>query len=203
MLRYYIAGCRHCKQRRASHYPSANTCRSLVTQANTTGPAAVKAMILAFQRAIIPNIKSAVGATVSAVWNGVSQNSDCILQYPSGGDPAGICPDLPSDITTNELSPSCEGAAVAVAQAFLVGENSNTTNLERRAGASCTLPPSGDGVTISLNNGPTCANSCGGVLMLWLLVLSHADRKPSRLSRPEGSKFRERDGITNYHRARL
>ena len=150
----------------------------LVNQANSDGPKAVKAMILALQREITtasnaPNN----GPTVPLVWNGIDQQVNCLLDYPRGGDPKNVCPTLTEDITDYVPPASCGRVASTVAKLVagspLEERDNGTMPLDglfgRQSGDFCTLPADGGGGTrITFTTGPTvaptCANTdgCGG-----------------------------------------
>ncbi|RYC61691.1 hypothetical protein CHU98_g4510 [Xylaria longipes] len=144
--------------------------RTQLNQGNSNGPKAVKAMIVAFQRPInvgsVPSWDS--GPTVSLVWNGMDVAVNCLLDFPQGGDPNGVCPSLTDDITDYVPAQSC-GRIAAFDETSLVFASSNDTLSKRQSGGVCTLPPNGGGGTrITFTTGstvaPTCANAdgCGG-----------------------------------------
>ncbi|KAI1333016.1 peptidase S8/S53 domain-containing protein [Xylariaceae sp. FL0255] len=144
-----------------------------LNQANNGGPAAVKALITAYQRWIVPpataRSANADNPTVKVVWNGMDQTVNCLLDYPNGGDPNNVCPNIGNDPTTYTPPPSCAGIEVAASPALLL--SSNNTLGERQSGDTCTLPGGGSGGTvISFTTGgivgPTCspASACGGVV---------------------------------------
>ncbi|KAI0537760.1 pectate lyase superfamily protein-domain-containing protein [Xylaria digitata] len=146
-----------------------------LNQANSNGPKAVKAMILALQRGITTAANAPNnGPAVPLVWNGIDQQANCLLNFPQGGDPKGVCPTLTDDITDYTPPASCGRVASAAvelaAEAALLESRSNGTMLfERQSGDFCTLPPNGGGgtqitFTTGPTIGPTCANAdgCGG-----------------------------------------
>ncbi|KAI1159223.1 pectate lyase superfamily protein-domain-containing protein [Nemania serpens] len=142
-----------------------------LNQASAAGPAAVKALIIAYQRNIVPSqmINLAHTPTVKLIWNGMDQMTNCLLDYPNGGDPKNACPNIGKDPTTYTPPPDCAGAEIVAPLAMLM--SGNDTLFERQSGDSCTLPGGGGGgSTISFTTGPvvgpTCnpPSACGGVL---------------------------------------
>ncbi|KAI0810214.1 pectate lyase superfamily protein-domain-containing protein [Xylaria sp. FL0064] len=142
-----------------------------LNQASSAGPAAVKALIVAYQRNIVPSpmISLANTPTVKLIWNGMDQTTNCLLDYPNGGDPKNACPNVGKDPTTYMPPPDCAGTAIVASPAMFM--SGNDTLLERQSGESCTLPADGGGggaITVGTGPsvGPTCVPStaCGGVL---------------------------------------
>ena len=138
-----------------------------MNQANTNGPKAVKAMISALQRVVETSNKgnSAVAGRVKTIWNGMNKESNCLLDFPNGGDRDNLCPNLPADITTY-MPPSCDGAVNPVARREAVLEargSASTWLLEKRQDTLgyCGLPGAG-GTTLSFTPGPTAGPTCAG-----------------------------------------
>ncbi|TQV99224.1 LysM domain-containing protein [Cordyceps javanica] len=121
-----------------------------LNQASPAGPAAVKAMIIKLQREI--NAGRPVDNPENVVWNGMSGNTSCLTDYPHGGDPDGVCKDLPKDITTGNCGNS--------------GHAKRDGGGGGGGGGSCTVGPRGSAVSVGVTTGPTvsptCASSCGG-----------------------------------------
>ncbi|KAI1773231.1 pectin lyase-like protein [Hypoxylon cercidicola] len=139
-----------------------------LNQANTNGPRAVKAMIVALQRNIDAS-PVVSGTSVPVIWNGIDEGVNCLLDFPNGGDPNNVCPDLPPDITDYVPPSTCASIELAEGAAMMASSN-DTLLFKRQSGGSCTIPPNGGGTTISFTTGPavgpTCVNptACGGVV---------------------------------------
>ncbi|GAP87899.2 hypothetical protein SAMD00023353_1601050 [Rosellinia necatrix] len=140
--------------------------RDQLNQANSNGPKAVKAMIVALQREITKDKVRRVGPSMPLVWNGMDVGVNCLLDYPQGGDPANVCPALTDDITAYEPPASCAGTPLVAGGAAAFAQDNATLPLGRRqqqpGGGSCTLPANGGGGTqITFSTGPSVQPTCG------------------------------------------
>lgn len=124
-------------------------------------------MIYALQRGISTRTTggSSVGPRVKIIWNGMNLKTNCLLEFPKGGDPSDRCPNLPDDITTY-TPPSCNGAVNLVSRrepALEARANASTWLLEKRQDTAdyCGLPGA-DGTTLSFTPGPTAGPTCAG-----------------------------------------
>ncbi|ETS73701.1 hypothetical protein PFICI_14647 [Pestalotiopsis fici W106-1] len=133
--------------------------------ADSSGPKAVKNMIRAFEREIIPPRLVSVGSGEkrALIWNGMDGDINCLL----GGDSTS-CPELPTDINDYTPPADCGQAAVFAELLPRIVKGNETMFAKRQSGGSCTLPADGGGGQITLTTGPavgpTCANpdGCGG-----------------------------------------
>lgn len=100
-----------------------------------------------------------------SIWNGMYRTVNCLLFYPDGGDPNNACPAVGPTITDYVPPTMCGGLEITAELDKLSGNNS----IFARQAASCSVPPDGgDGISISVTNGPTagptCASQCGGIV---------------------------------------